>query len=236
MGGATSGAPRTGGVMGGAMWGAPPTGGDVGGAPRPTHSSMTRVKICGITILDDARMAVQAGADALGFIFVEKTPRFVTPEQVASIVRWLPPFVTPVGVFWDHPTGHVKAVIEACRLRAVQLHGDEKPEDWTDLSVPVIKTVKMGPATTIEGLPEYKLGERISALWWRKVAAAILFDSDARWSEGGETREPIEWRSIRMMGAMAPPEARIAVILSGGLTPDNVARAVDIVRPHAVDV
>jgi phosphoribosylanthranilate isomerase len=197
---------------------------------------MTRVKICGITNLEDARMAVQAGADALGFIFVEKTPRFVTPEQAAAIVRWLPPFVTPVGVFWDHPTGHVKAVIEACRLRAVQLHGDEKPEDWTDLSVPVIKTVKMGPATTIEGLPEYKLGERISALWWRKVAAAILFDSDARWSEGGETREPIEWRSIRMMGAMAPPEARIAVILSGGLTPDNVARAVDIVRPHAVDV
>ena len=197
---------------------------------------MTRVKICGITNLEDARIAVQAGADALGFIFVEKTPRFVTPEQVASIVRWLPPFVTPVGVFWDHPTGHVKAVIEACRLRAIQLHGDEKPEDWADFSVPVIKTVKMSPATTIEGLPEYKLGERINALWWRKVASAILFDSDVRWSEGGETREPIEWRSIRMMGAMAPPEARVQVILSGGLTPDNVARAVDIVRPHAVDV
>jgi phosphoribosylanthranilate isomerase len=197
---------------------------------------MTRVKICGITNLGDARMAVQAGADALGFIFVEKTPRFVTPEQVASIVRWLPPFVTPVGVFWDHPTGHVKAIIEACRLRAIQLHGDEKPEDWANFSVPVIKTVKMSPATTIEGLPEYKLGERTNALWWRKVASAILFDSDARWSEGGETREPIEWRSIRMMGAMAPPEARVAVILSGGLTVDNVARAVEIVRPHAVDV
>jgi phosphoribosylanthranilate isomerase len=197
---------------------------------------MTRVKICGITNLEDARMAVHAGADALGFIFVEKTPRFVTPEQVASIVRWLPPFVTTVGVFWDHPTGHVKAIIEACRLRAIQLHGDEKPEDWADLSVPVIKTVKMSPATTIEGLPEYKLGERINALWWRKVASAILFDTDARWSEGGETREPIEWRGIRMMGAMAPEAARVAVILSGGLTPDNVARAVDIVRPHAVDV
>jgi phosphoribosylanthranilate isomerase len=197
---------------------------------------MTRVKICGITNLDDARMAVQAGADALGFIFVEKTPRFVTPEQVASIVRWLPPFVTPVGVFWDHPTGQVKAIIEACRLRAIQLHGDEKPEDWDGMPVPLIKTVKLSPATTIEGLPEYKLGERINALWWRKVAAAILFDSNARWSEGGETREPIEWRSIAMMGTMTPPERRPAVILSGGLTPDNVARAVDIVRPYAVDV
>ncbi len=197
---------------------------------------MTRVKICGITNLDDARMAVQAGADALGFIFVEKTPRLVTVEQVRPIVRALPPFVTPVGVFWDQPVGHVKAVVEACGLRAIQLHGEEKPEDWTGMAVPVIKTVKLPPATTLEGLPEYKLSDRIGAFWWRKVAAAILFDSQARWSEDGESREPIEWRSIKMMGAMAPAEARPHVILSGGLTPDNVARAVEIVRPHAVDV
>jgi phosphoribosylanthranilate isomerase len=197
---------------------------------------MTRVKICGITNLDDARQAVQAGADALGFIFVEKTPRFVTPDQVRAIVRWLPPFVTPVGIFWDHAPAHVKAVVEACGLRAIQLHGDEKPEDWQDAPVPVIKTIKLSPATTIEGLPEYKLGERITALWWRKAAAAILFDSDARWSEDGEAREPVEWRSIRLMGAMAPGEGKIHVVLSGGLTPDNVARAVEIVRPHAVDV
>ena len=195
---------------------------------------MTRVKICGITNLDDARQAVQAGADALGFIFVENTPRFVTPGQVAPIVRALPPFVTPVGVFWDQPVGHVKAVVEACRLRAIQLHGDEKPEDWQDAPVPVIKTIKLPPATTIEGLPEYKIGERIGALAWRKVAAAILFDSEARWSEG-EAREPIEWRASRLMGAMAP-ETRMPVVLSGGLTPDSVARAVEIVRPHAVDV
>lgn len=195
---------------------------------------MTRVKICGITNLDDARQAVQAGADALGFIFVENTPRFVTPGQVAPIVRALPPFVTPVGVFWDQPVGHVKAVVEACRLRAIQLHGDEKPEDWQDAPVPVIKTIKLPPATQIEGLPEYKIGERIGALLWRKVAAAILFDSEARWSEG-EAREPIEWRAIRLMGAMAP-ETRMPVVLSGGLTPDSVARAVEIVRPHAVDV
>ena len=197
---------------------------------------MIRVKICGITNLEDARLAVQAGADALGFIFVENTPRFVTPEQVGPIVRALPPFVTPVGVFWDHPVGHVKAVVEACGLRAIQLHGDEKPDDWGDAPVPIIKTIKMPPASTIEGLPEYRLGDRIGALWWRKAAAAILFDSQARWSDEGEAREPIEWRSIRMMGAMAPPERRPVVILSGGLTPDNVARAVDVVRPYGVDV
>ena len=197
---------------------------------------MTRVKICGITNLDDARLAVQEGADALGFIFVAKTPRFVTPEQVRPIVRALPPFVTPVGVFWDEAPAHVKAVIEACGLRAIQLHGDEKPEDWTGVSVPVIKTIKLPAATTIEGLPEYKLGDRLVALGWRKIASAILFDSQARWSEGGETREPIEWRAIRLMGAMAPPDSRPHVVLSGGLTPDNVARAVEIVKPHAVDV
>ena len=196
---------------------------------------MTRVKVCGITNLQDARMAVQAGADALGFIFVENTPRFVTPEQAAPIIRRLPPFVTPVGVFWDHPAGHVKAVIEACGLRAVQFHGDEKPEDCQGYSVPVIKTIKLPPAGTIDGLPEYRVTERFGAFLYRKVVAAYLLDSQARWSEG-EGREPLEWRGIRLMEQMAPRDARVPIILSGGLTPDNVAMAVDIVRPHAVDV
>ena len=196
---------------------------------------MTRVKVCGITNLEDARQAVHAGADALGFIFVENTPRFVTPEQVAPIVRKLPPFVTPVGVFWDHPSGHVKSVVEACGLRAIQLHGDEKPEDWQGAPVPVVKTIKLPPASTIEGLPEYRVRERFGAFLWRQTAAAILFDSEARWSEG-ETREPVEWQTIRMMGAMAPPEARMPIVLSGGLTPGNVARAVAVVQPFAVDV
>lgn len=196
---------------------------------------MTRVKICGITNLEDARLAVQAGADALGFIFVENTPRFVTPEQVAPIVRRLPPFVTPVGVFWDHPAGHVKAVIEACGLRAVQFHGDEKPEDCQGYSVPVIKTIKLPPPSTIEGLPEYRVAERLGALLYRKVVAAYLLDSQARWSEG-EGREPLEWRGIRLMAAMQPRDAQVPIVLSGGLTPDNVATAVSIVRPFAVDV
>jgi len=196
---------------------------------------MTRVKVCGITNLEDARMAVNAGADALGFIFVENTPRFVTPEQVAPIVRRLPPFVTPVGVFWDHPTGHVKATIEACGLRAVQFHGDETPEDCQGYSVPVIKTIKLPPASTIDGLPEYRIGERFGAFLYRKVVAAYLLDSQARWSEG-EGREPLEWRSIRLLADMSPRDSSPPVVLSGGLTPDNVATAVSIVRPFAVDV
>jgi phosphoribosylanthranilate isomerase len=195
---------------------------------------VTRVKICGITNLEDARMAVQAGADALGFIFVENTPRFVTPERVAPIVRRLPPFVTPVGVFWDHPAGHVKAVIEACGLGAIQFHGDEKPEDCQGYSVPVIKTIKLPPVSMIDGMPEYRVTERFGAFRYLKVVAAFLVDSEARWSEG-EAREPLEWKMFRMMKE-APGNVRPPIILSGGLTPDNVARAVDVVRPYAVDV
>jgi phosphoribosylanthranilate isomerase len=195
---------------------------------------MTRVKICGITNLDDARMAVRAGADALGFIFVENTPRFVTPEHVAPIVRALPPFVTPVGVFWDHPSGHIKAVVEACGLRAIQLHGDEKPEDCDGYAVPVIKTVKMPPASTIEGLPEYQGVSKLArALPFLKHAAAVLIDSEARWSEG-QSRDPVEWSMVRLM-SQSPPFG-LPVILSGGLSPDNVARAVQVVQPYAVDV
>jgi len=196
---------------------------------------MTRVKICGITNLTDACTAVEAGADALGFIFVEGTPRFVTPEQVAPIVRSLPPFVTPVGVFWGHPMGHVTSVAEACGLHALQFHGDEPPEALAEYALPVIKTIKLPPASTIEELSEHRIADWLGAQRYRSVVRAVLFDSAARWSEG-ETRDPIEWRVLRMAGAMAPPEAGIPLILSGGLTPDNVARAVATVRPYAVDV
>ncbi len=193
---------------------------------------MTRVKICGITNLEDARAAVQAGADALGFIFVENTPRFVTPEQVAPIVRALPPFVTPVGVFWDHPSGHVKAVAEACGLRALQFHGAEPPETLTGYSLPVIKTIKLPAVSTIEGLPEFRVGDFFGALKYRSVVSTFLLDTAVRWSEG-ETREPIEWKRIAMMGRQ---DARVHIILSGGLRPENVAQAIRIVRPFAVDV
>src|SRR6059036_3233844 len=184
---------------------------------------MVRVKICGITSLEDAMTAVEAGADALGFIFVEKTPRFVTPERVAPIVAALPPFVTPAGVFWDHPAGHVKAVAKACGLRALQFHGDERPEDLDGYPLPVIKTIKLAP-------PSDELGGRppwtpaVTFLRYRKCTAALLLDSAARWSEG-EPRQPIEWTVARELGSQ-----QWRIILSAGLTPENVARAVAPVR------
>jgi phosphoribosylanthranilate isomerase len=194
---------------------------------------MIRVKVCGITNAADARVAVDAGADALGFIFVEGTPRFMTPAEVAPIVRRLPPFVTPVGVFWDHPAGHIKAVAEACGLRALQFHGDEKPEDLHGYTIPVIKTVKMPPASRLEGLPEYRTRESWQALQYRQVASAVLLDSAARWSEG-ESRDPLEWTLARTI--VSSHGRAMPVILSGGLTPHNVARAVAVVRPYGVDV
>jgi len=175
---------------------------------------MTKVKICGITNHEDAMTAVEAGADALGFIFVEKTPRFVTPDYATSIIRGLPPFVTPVGVFWDHPPGHVKAVAEACGLRALQFHGDEAPEELTQYALPVIKTIKVSGPQDLARMQPYQV-------------SAFLLDSADRWSEG-EARQPIEWRLARMVS--------VRIILSAGLTPDNVARAISIARPYAVDV
>jgi len=175
-----------------------------------------RVKICGITSREDAEFCVEAGADALGLIFVEGTPRYVTPAQAASIIRTLPPFVTPVGVFWDHPAGHVKAVAEACGLRVLQFHGDEPPEDLAAYTLPVIKTIKLAGRGDLDGLARYHV-------------SAFLLDSAARWSEG-EPRSPIEWELAREVA----PAHRI--ILSAGLTPDNVARAIGLARPWAVDV
>jgi phosphoribosylanthranilate isomerase len=174
-----------------------------------------RVKICGITSVEDAALCVEAGADALGFIFVEKTPRLVTPATAAAIIRTLPPFVTPVGVFWDHPAGHVKAVAEACGLRALQFHGDETPEDVAQFALPVIKTIKVGGPDDLAGMARYDV-------------AAVLLDSPARWSEG-EAREPIQWE-------LAARVTSRRVVLSAGLTPDNVARAIAVARPYAVDV
>jgi phosphoribosylanthranilate isomerase len=175
-----------------------------------------RVKICGITDLDDARLCVAAGADALGFIFVEGTPRYVTPDAAARIVAALPPFVTPVGVFWNHAPGHVKAVAEQCGLGALQFHGDEAPDDLLEYRLPVIKTLKVAGPADLDRMAGFRV-------------AAFLLDSPARWSEGA-TRPVIPWDVAAEMAR------RHVVLLSAGLTPDNVAEAVRRVRPYGVDV
>jgi len=147
---------------------------------------------------------------------VPGTPRHVTAETAARIIEALPPFVTPVGVFWDHPAGQVKAIAEECRLGALQFHGDEAPEDLLEHRLPLIKTLKVAGAADLARMPEYRV-------------AAFLLDSPARWSEGA-ARPPIPW-DVAAVAARRHP-----VLLSAGLTPDNVALAVRRVRPYGVDV
>jgi phosphoribosylanthranilate isomerase len=175
-----------------------------------------KIKICGITSDEDARLCVEAGADALGFIFVERTPRYVTPETATHIIAGLPPFVTPVGVFWDHAPGHVKAVAEQCGLGALQFHGDEAPEELQEYRLPVIKTLKVTGREDLAAMSRYRV-------------SAFLLDSPARWSEG-LARPPIPWDVAAEAARLRP------VLLSAGLTPDNVGVAVQRVRPYGVDV
>ncbi len=175
-----------------------------------------KIKICGITNLEDARLCVEAGADALGFIFVERTPRYVTPDVATRIIGALPPFVTPVGVFWDHPSGHVKAVAEQCGLGALQFHGEEADENLREYRLPVIKSLKVTGAADLDRMAGYHV-------------AAFLLDSPARWSEG-DARPVIPWDAAALMARRHP------VLLSAGLTPENVGEAVTRVRPYGVDV
>jgi phosphoribosylanthranilate isomerase len=177
---------------------------------------MIRVKICGITNVDDALLAADAGADALGFIFVENTPRYVTPDAAAAIIAELPAFVTPVGVFWDHPTGHVKAVSETCGLAALQFHGVETAEALAEHRLPTIKTIKVAAPDDLPRMAAYP-------------SSTVLLDSPARWSEG-EARAPISWEVARTAAAQR------RIVLAAGLTPDNVALAVRVVQPYGVDV
>lgn len=180
---------------------------------------MVRVKICGVTNWADARLAVDLGADALGFNFHAPSPRAVTPAQAWEIVRRLPPMVTAVGVFVNWPARTVAALARALRLGAVQLHGDEPPRDVRELSgaFGVIKAFPMPPGFRLASLAPYS------------AASALLLDGFKGGLHGG-TGRPADWdlaRRARRYGR---------VILAGGIRPDNVAEAIARVRPYAVDV
>ena len=175
-----------------------------------------RVKICGITNRDDALCAVDAGADAVGFIFYEKSPRYVPPETVGEIVAELPPFVTPVGVFVNAPEARIDAVVKLAGLRAIQLHGDEPPEACLGHAVPVIRVLRVGADFAPESMRSY-------------LVDTFLLETEKVGYYGG-TGETFDWSK-----AIAAKEMG-RVVLAGGLTPDNVGEAIQAVRPYAVDV
>jgi phosphoribosylanthranilate isomerase len=178
-----------------------------------------RVKICGITNWTDAKRAIIAGADLLGFNFYPKSPRYISPAKARRIVRRLPKHVSAVGVFVNEPEKKMLAIARSVGLDRLQLHGDETPAVVTRLkrSLPVIKAV--GASNSF----------RTAALSQFDGASAILLDGFDRHLRGG-TGKAFDWRVARR----AKRYGRI--FLAGGLTPKNVAQAIRTVEPYAVDV
>jgi len=176
-----------------------------------------RVKICGITRPEDAQAAVAAGADALGFMFWPESSRRISIAAAAAICRGLPPFVSKVGVFVNAAPAEVRRAVAACRLDAVQFHGDETPGFCARFVVPVIRAFRVSGPETLDRLGDY-------------AVAAWLLDSHVAGQRGG-TGVTFNWELAAAAVKLGRP-----VILAGGLTPANVAVAVRAVRPYAVDV
>jgi phosphoribosylanthranilate isomerase len=177
----------------------------------------TRVKICGITNLADAQAAIEAGADALGFIFYEKSPRRMTIPAVAEISKQLPPFVLRVGVFVNAAEDLVTRATGECGLGLLQFHGDEPPEFCTRFGLMSMKAFRIRDAESLKELPKYP-------------TEAWLLDAYSAENLGG-TGEKFNWDLAVEVQKFGKP-----VFLAGGLTPENVAAAVRKVQPFGVDV
>lgn len=175
------------------------------------------VKICGITRVEDAEVAVELGAHALGFVFWPKSPRFVEPERARAIAAALPPFVTTVGVFVDQPARLVNEVAARVGLGAVQLHGEETVAYLDDIDRPVVKALAMGDDARDEDADR----------WPPRVR--LLLDVHDPVRRGG-TGRVIDWTRAAALSARRP------VMLAGGIGPENVAEAIRIVRPFGIDV
>ena len=177
----------------------------------------TAVKICGITRLQDALAAACFGAHAVGFVFHAGSPRHIAPEQAAAIIRQLPPFITAVGLFVDADARTVARAIGQAPLGLLQFHGDETPEFCAGFGVPYLKAVRVRPEID---LIEY--ARRYGG------ARGLLLDAYVENVHGG-TGATFDW-------GLAPRQLPLPIVLSGGLTADNVAEAVRRVHPAAVDV
>ncbi len=178
---------------------------------------MTRVKVCGITSSEDALCAVRLGASALGFVFYEKSPRFVTPSEAKEIIRQIPPFVTKVGVFVNAGADYLREAKDIAGFDVYQFHGDETPEFCATFSEDYIKAIRVKDSGSLDAVELYDTD-------------AFLFDTYSPDAYGG-TGENFSWDVLS--GRKLEGEF---VILSGGLNPDNVRDAIRAVGPYAVDV
>jgi phosphoribosylanthranilate isomerase len=180
-------------------------------------SYMVRIKICGITNLDDALLAADLGANALGFIFYPPSPRSIAPDAAREIIAHLPPFVACVGVFVDEDAAVVRDLAARVGLDWVQLHGRESPEYCRSLGRKVIKGFRIKDRDSLGLLAAY-----------RGAADALLLDTYKQGQVGG-TGAIFDWRLAREAKQYAP------IILAGGLTAANVAQAIEVAQPQAVD-
>ena len=181
---------------------------------------MVRVKICGLTNLEDALVAAAAGADALGFNFWPGSPRHIEARRAAELIAHLPPFITPVGVVVNESRAGVERLARASGVGAVELHGDELPEDAAALAaagLTIIKAFRVGTGFRPQRLREFA------------AADAFLLDAQVKGKRGGTGRS-FDWTVARR----AAPFGRI--LLAGGLTPENVAEAICQAQPWGVDV
>ena len=179
--------------------------------------SNVRSKICGITRIEDALAAAQAGADAIGFVFYAKSPRAVDVRQARAIIAELPPFVTTVGLFVNASRCELNEILEVVPLDLLQFHGDETPQDCEGYHRPWIKALRVRPGDDLEAACRLYAGAR-----------GILLDTYVPGVPGG-TGEAFDW-------SLVPARLSKPIILAGGVDAQNVGRAIAQVRPYAVDV
>jgi phosphoribosylanthranilate isomerase len=177
--------------------------------------SRTRIKFCGLTRSNDALRAARLGADAIGLVFYPPSSRAVTVEQAREVVAALPAFVTVVGLFLDPAREHVEGTLANLPIDLLQFHGDEPPEFCESFGKSYIKSLPMaGPVDLDAAARRYKRSR------------GLLLDAHARGEAGGQGKS-FDW---------CPVDISLPVVLAGGLTPDNIGRAIETVRPWAVDV
>ena len=179
-----------------------------------------KVKICGITNAEDAAAAVESGADALGFVFYRKSPRYIEPTLARQIIMSLPPLVIPIGVFVNEDQQVVRNLMDDCGLGLAQLHGDESAIYCKELGRTVLKALRVKDRSTFLALAEFR---------GRASVRGFILDSFSDQAYGG-TGQVLDWQLAAEVAKAA------SVLLAGGLTPDNVEKAIQAVQPYGVDV
>jgi phosphoribosylanthranilate isomerase len=177
----------------------------------------TRVKICGITRLEDALFAIEQGADALGFVFYEKSPRYISPSDAASICEQLPVFVERVGLFVNETVATVESVVKQVGLTLLQFHGSEDEAYCTSFAINYMKAIRVKNQQDV-----------IVAFEQYSSSSSILLDTYVEGVQGG-TGQSFDWCVI-------PEDKASQIILAGGLTADNVKNAIVQVKPYGVDI